>query len=258
MPVVRGRRLALSRGMGLGLGFVLGLAALPVAARQAAKVPPTVVPVAINENSVRAFVVRLLRLLGQAAGIEWKVEPVPFARALALAERGQALAFGVSRTAQREALFEFSEPLFHNHVWMVARREQGLDYRTLDDLRNRTLCLTRGFSYGTAFDAARAAGLFRVEQSDADLAGRARMLLADRCDLVLGSHRSPNPWLFERRLRESSGLAAALAVLPTPMLVEPVHLAVARGHPLAALLPRINAALAQQRPAIQALVDSDL
>jgi polar amino acid transport system substrate-binding protein len=215
------------------------------------------VPVAVNEGSRRPFIAEMLRLIGAAANIEWQVNMVPWTRALLMAERGQVMVFGASRTPSRELLFEFSEPAFNNHVWMVVRRDQGLEFRSLNDLQGRVLCLARGISYGPAFDAAKGV-LFRVEFSDGDLTTRVRMLMAGRCDVMLNSHRSSQPWLIERRLREESGHSAALMVLPTPMQVDPVHFMAARGHALAQLMPRLNAAMRQQARAIQDLLNSDL
>lgn len=214
------------------------------------------VPVVIGENSSRPFVLPLLQLIGEAAGIEWQIQQAPWARALVLAERGQAIAFGMSRTRAREEVFSFSAPVFVNHVWMLVRRDQALNFRNVEDLRDRTVCISRGVSYGDSFDAGKGK-LFKVEYVDGDLGARLRMLVAGRCDMTLGSHRSPDPWLMERRAREFSGLSASLAVLPVPLTVESVHFGVGRGQALAELLPRINKAL-QQRAGIRALVDSDL
>lgn len=222
-----------------------------------AAAPRQRVPVVIGENSSRPFVLPLLQLIGDAAGIKWQVQQAPWARALVLAERGQAIAFGMARTKAREEVYTFSAPVFDNHVWMLVRRDQAPDFRSLDDLRDRTVCISRGVSYGGSFDAGKGK-LFKVEYVDGDLGARLRMLVAGRCDMALGSHRSPDPWLLERRARDITGLSASLAVLPMPLAVEPVHFAVGHGQALVELLPRINKAVQQQRTGIRALVDSDL
>ncbi|MFY7865641.1 substrate-binding periplasmic protein [Roseateles sp.] len=215
------------------------------------------VPIAINEASRRPFVKQMLTLIGEAAQIDWQIQPLPWARAMLSAERGELMAFGVSRTPAREQVFEFSDPIFVNHVWMVVRRDQALEYRSLADLKGRTLCVSRGISYGASFEAARG-HLFKVELADGDLNTRVRMLMAGRCDVMLSSHRSAQPWLFSRLLREQTGHSAALSVLPAPLQSDPIHFAVARGHPWLRLLPRLNSAMRQQSKAIQALIHSEL
>jgi len=232
----------------------LGLHASPAQAQASTRLQ---VPIAINEASRHPFVKQLLRLIGEAAQIDWQIQSLPWARAMLLAERGQTMVFGVSRTPAREQVLAFSEPVFDNHVWMVMRRDQAMDYRQLSDLSGRTLCISRGISYGPSFEAARGS-LFKVEWANGDLNARVRMLMAGRCDVVLSSHRSAQPWLLERQLREQTGHSAALTVLPRPMQVDPIHFAVALDHSLVQVLPRLNRAMRQQSKAIQALINSDL
>jgi len=239
------------------LPLVFGAVPLFARANAANKLEPLNVPIVVAEASSRPFVRRALDVIGAAARIEWQVQVVPWARALLMAERGEALAFGVSRTRAREQTLAFSEPVFNNHAWMVVRRDQSLDYRSLDDLKGRVLCASRGASFGTEFEAAKGR-VFQLEPVDGALSAHVRMLMAGRCDVMLMTHRSARPWLVERRLRELSGYSAALAVLPTPMLVDPVHFAVSREHAWASVLPRLNLAMRQQAMAMQSLIDSDL
>jgi ABC-type amino acid transport substrate-binding protein len=236
----------------------LALSTRVVASANAPKEVWLPVPIAVSESSRRPFVAQMLKLIGQAARIDWQIQAVPWARLLLMAERGQALAFGVSRSVSREQQFEFSQPIFDNHVWMVVRRDRSLVYRSLADLGGRSLCVTRGISYGSAFEAAKQAALFRVEQVDGDLAARTRMLMAGRCDVMLTSHRSSQPWAVEQVLRRESGHAAGISVLPEPMQVDPVHFVAARGHVLTQLLPRLDQAMLAQSTAIQALINSEL
>ncbi len=214
------------------------------------------VPLAVGDHVNRAFVVPLLDLIADGAGIQWQIEWMPFARTLLQAERGQSLGFGMTRTPARERVYAFSDVLFFNHAWSIVRRERRLSIQQLSDLDGLSICLGRGVSLSPAFEEARGKR-FQVETSGADLAGRVRMLMAGRCDVVLASHRSPDPWLIERRLRKEVGLGSALEVLPRPLMVDPVHFAVGLDTPLAALLPRINKGLAARRQAIRALVDSE-
>ncbi len=233
------------------LGGALTLACLNTVAK------PQPVPLAVGDNVNRRFVLPLLELIAEAAGIQWRIEWLPFARVLLLAEQGRALGFGMTRTPTRERVFGFSDPLFVNHIWCVARRERGLRVEGLEDLNGLSVCLGRGVSLGAAFDEARSQQRFQVEAGGVDLQARSRMLMAGRCDVLLTSHRSPDPWLIERRLRHEMGLGPALEVLPKPLLADPVHMAVGLGSPLMALLPQINKALAGRRQALRALIESD-
>ncbi|MBB2485292.1 transporter substrate-binding domain-containing protein [Mitsuaria sp. WAJ17] len=241
----RRRLLGVCAGMGLdGAPAVSDAAALHI-------------PLAVGEHVNRAFVVPLLQVLEQGGGWTWDLQFAPMGRVLALAERGQSLAFGLGRTAAREAVMGFSDPLFSSRIWPVMRRDRGLRLSSVEDLRGLTVCLARSMSYGAALDAAKGRD-FQVEYADGDPMIRLRMLAAQRCDVALMSHRSADPWLLERRLRTAAGYTSLIEVGAVPLITEPVHVAGALGSPLLRYLPQINAALRRQHLAIQALVDSEL
>ncbi len=215
-----------------------------------------VVPLAVGEHANRDFVLPLMELIADGAGIEWQIEWVPYARALLQAERGQSLCFGIARTPARERVYTFSDVLFDNHVWLIARRERRLRIQKQSDLDSLTVCARQGVDLNPEFEESNSTRR-QVQLSVGGLAARVRMLMGGRCDVVLASHRSPDPWLIEQRLRKEVGLGSALEVLPKPLMANPVHFAVGLDTPLAALLPRINKGLAARRHAIRALVDSE-
>ena len=237
------------------LGACMGLSLGGVPAARAAALPS--VPLVVGEHVNRAFVMPLLQLLEQGSAWTWDLQFAPMGRVLALAERGQSLAFGLGRTTAREAVLAFSDPLFSSRVWPVVRRDRGLRLRSIEDLRGLTVCLARSMSYGAAIDAAKGQE-FQVEYADGDPMTRLRMLAAQRCDVVLMTHRSADPWLLERRLRSAAGYSSLIEVGAVPLVSEPVHVAGALGSPLLRHLPLLNAALRRQHLAIQALVDSEL
>jgi polar amino acid transport system substrate-binding protein len=247
------RRDWLQSGLAIASLLALGPAA---AAESKSAASPQLVPVALGDHINRAFVLPLLDLIADGAGIQWQIEWMPFARTLLQAERGQSLGFGMARTPARERVYAFSEVLFFNHAWPVVRRERRLNIQQLSDLDGLSVCLGRGVSLNAAFEEARGKR-FQVETASGDLASRVRMLMAGRCDVVLASHRSPDPWLIEQRLRKDVGLGTAIEVLPKPLMAEPVHFAVGLDTPLAALLPRVNKGMAARRQAIRALIDSE-
>lgn len=255
VPAMAGLAPLLGRRQLFGAALGLGLGAAELKAQPAERLQ---VPIGLGSKGRLPFVVKLLELIGQAAHIEWQPQYLPFARQVLMAERGQSLAFGLSRSEQREAVLEFSDALFANHAWIVVRRDKVFNYRSVEDLRGRVVCLPRGMLMGAELEAARGS-VIQVKQTDGDMAARVRMLVAGRCDILLASYRSARPESLARMLGLPPGGAAELSYLPRPAEVSPVYLAAARGSDLAArALPRINAALRQQAKAIEALVNSDL
>ncbi|MDC8772663.1 substrate-binding periplasmic protein [Roseateles albus] len=196
------------------------------------------------------FVLPLVRLIGEAAGIEWQIKYVPFARMLQTVKGGQALALGVSKSPEREQSLAFSDSVTSGYVWLVTRRNNVFAYRAPDDLRGHAMCTGLGMTLGAEFERLRAEGL-RVERFSGRLSQGLAMLSADRCDvLVVTSHLEAER--LERALQKHEN--ADVVVMRTPLTNKALNFSVCQGHALAMLLPRINSAIDQQRNAIKMLV----
>lgn len=253
MKPLRRRELLMGVTGGMGLATVAGGAlAKPDAAAVSAPGP---IRLAISEQTHKPFILPLLRLIAEAAGLQWQLQLLPWPRALLGAELGQHLTFGLSRNPARDKVFAYSQPVFVSRGWLVVPKARPIVFERLEDLRGLTLCVSRGATYGAAFEDARRR-LFRVEHGGNDLEGRARMLVAGRCDAMLATHRGSAAAL-ERRLRPLRD-GAQLQVLPRPLVEEGILFAAAKGSEPALLLPRLDEAIQRSRAAIQALVDSDL
>lgn len=214
------------------------------------------VRLAISEQTHKPFVLPLLKHIAEAADLQWELLLLPWPRALLGAQLGQHLVFGLSRSPARDRLFAYSQPAFVSRGWLVVPKATPIRFDKLEDLRGRALCVPRGSTYGAAFEEARQQRLFRVEGGGNDLGGRARMLAAGRCDAMLATHRGSAAAL-ERRLRALRS-GTQFQVLPKPVVEEGILFGAAKGSEPAALLPRLDEAIARSRAAIQALVDSDL
>lgn len=260
------RRAWLATGVA-GLAGV-GTALLPaVSARAAARVDPRAVlrspspteapiPVAVSEQAHRPFIEQLFDLLFSAAGLRYELIALPWPRALLSGEQGQALVYGLSRSAQREGAMDFSAPIFASHAWLVVDRDRPLRWGKLEDLRGKVLCAARGASFGVEFDGLVSRGVLQVEHSGFDFNSRIRMLTMGRCDAMLTAHRGSTPARLVRRLQALPD-GERLQVLPRPLTAETIHFAVSKRSPLSAALLRLDAAIRRERAAIQAMVDSE-
>lgn len=226
----------------------------PAPSSTTTKAAPAPIRLAISDQTHKPFVLPLLELIADTAGLRWELLELPWSRALLGAELGQHLVFGLSRNPARDKIFRYSQPVFMSRGWLVVSKARPFKFERIEDLRGRTLCVSRGATYGPVFEDARQR-LFRVEPGGNDLAGRARMLAAGRCDAMLATHRG-SALALERRLRTLRD-GDQLQVLPKPLVEEGILFAAARDSEPAALLPRLDDAIQRARAAIQALVDSD-
>jgi len=232
----------------------MGLGAWSVA--RAADRP--VLPVLVAEQADLDFVRPLLKLVAEGGGFDWQFVIVPWARLLVLAMQGDALAWGLSRSPERDAVLNFSEQVFNTRVWLVTPAGQPLSAPTVAGLDGRKLCKRRGFTLGAALDLAEREQRFQVIDSDLGYDGLLRMLAAGRCDGLLMTYRSGDPAVVEQRIAMMAPPAGRFVVQRPPLSEGGIYFAAARKRPeLQAQLQRVNAGLRAQAQAIQAVVASN-
>lgn len=69
-------------------------------------------------------------------------------------------------------------------IWAITYGEPRQDFRTLEDLRGKTVSIGRGFSHGMDFEKARNV-VFTVQEDSASSGARFKKLMNKRSDLML-------------------------------------------------------------------------
>jgi ABC-type amino acid transport substrate-binding protein len=229
--------------------LLAALAAVSLRTKAQGNADKPTVPVAFDGA---AGLQQMLDVLSPGLDFSWSPLLVPWARLIAMTEQGTAIGMSIAKTQAREALLDFSEPIFKKHAWMIVRRGGAFNYRRLDDLKGRHICLRRGVSYGDEFEAAQGRK-FQLDVVDTPLQARLQMVQRGRCDLTVWSSAQAEPEVAARRIAAWPELAAQLEVLPVPMVSVGVHFATRKGGPLAHWLPAIDVALRRERAVLQRL-----
>lgn len=216
---------------------------------------PLRLPIAISDVGTQRFPREVLALVAEGEGIEWDIRPVPWPRMVAMAQQGEALAFGLSPTPRRQPFFAFSEALYDSRVWALSHREQPPLIDSAEQLRGLAVCAGRGVSYGESIDSLLAAST-QTRLVLGDVALRARLVLAQRCDVALFSSYAPSSEALERKLQQRLPEARGVLVHRQPLATWSTHIAVRRGHELAQGLERINRAIRRQHRAIRGLAEA--
>jgi polar amino acid transport system substrate-binding protein len=178
----------------------------------------------------------ILRAVFREMGMQGRIEPKPWRRALAELADGRAGLAGLYKTHERLAKFDYSDVLFVEKLDVYVRQDRAFTFATLDDLKGKRLGVISGWSYGDAFDDARRAGAFVAEEVATD-AQNFLKLQAGRLDAVVAIAEAAQPLLpAHARVRRAGTLAE-----------NPTYLAFARSSDRRGLLQRFNAALSRLR-----------
>lgn len=180
------------------------------------------------------------------------LQALPFKRVIAQLAAGTAAAGAVIRTPERLAYARFSQDYFIERVVVVHQKQLLLPYRQIADLAGLRIGVIRGWSYGEAFDSARAVGQFRVDEVENDLQNLAK-LASGRVDAVLITELA---WQIFQTDPRFSQIRAAEA----PLASFGIALALHEKHQPDALMQRFDQAILQLRRSgrLSALVEAEI
>lgn len=195
----------------------------------------------LQDAKPQGFLVDALRRVEARSRTLFDLELMPWNRAYVLASRGQGGLIGVSRNQEREALFDFSRPIYSDDIRIVVLKGKAFPFRDLPDLRGKRIGGVTGASYGERVDAAIREGYIAMDR-DIGAANRLRKLAAGHLDAAfIGNGERGLEWLLanDPRLAE---FRDRFEVLPVPLTRDPLHLAFLKSMQQRALLDAFDAA----------------
>ncbi|TDK64409.1 substrate-binding periplasmic protein [Sapientia aquatica] len=163
---------------------------------------------------------------------------------------GEGIIIGISKTNERLQYFDFSEALSEDNVWLVTRCDKIFPFKTLDDLKGKTIGVVRGVSAGEEFDG-QANRLFKIDDDTDVTEARFIKLYNGRADalIYLKTANSTSSELArelnQRYLPVEAKISAAsptFCVLDNPVVSVSVHIAQRKGLDQSPL-QRINKAI---------------
>jgi ABC-type amino acid transport substrate-binding protein len=196
----------------------------------------------VDQGHPAGILVRILQAISARTGDVYDLHLTPWKRAYDAALGGNGALVGVSWTADRAKVFDYSDPIYDDDILVVMRQGREFPFQGLEDLRGRTVGGEIGASYGQAVDQAIAQGLFAVDRDTAPVS-RLKKLLSGRFDAALVGNGTEG---LEVLLASDPDLQVArgkFVVAPTPLVVDRLHLAFAKVSRKTDALARFNRAL---------------
>jgi polar amino acid transport system substrate-binding protein len=176
------RALRFVRMLVLGCGFALHCgAAEPVQIAVDGFNPPFM---SGSGATARGLYPALMEAAFKEMGQPASLVPMPWPRVMIGLDEQRYGAGGIYKTAEREKLYDFSEPLFVERIGVYYEAVRPVNYRSVADLAGLRVGVIIGWSYGDEFDRARKAGRFTVESVQSDLQNLRKLELG-RIDVAL-------------------------------------------------------------------------
>lgn len=192
-----------------------------------------------EDGEAKGIVVDISKHCLNQMQVPYQIQLLPWKRAYTMAERSEGGVIGLSISDERLALFDFSEPIFTEHIVLVVQKGREFPYQNITDLKDKLIGATIGTSYGSAYDQAVANGALTIVGFNDTRSGLG-MLQRDRIDaILLGSS------VDIRRLAQSwpGLLPDAFTTLPVPFKSDSKHMGIAKALKMGWLLEQFNQCL---------------
>ncbi|WP_339523959.1 substrate-binding periplasmic protein [Pseudomonas sp. EA_35y_Pfl2_R111] len=192
-----------------------------------------------EDGEAKGIVVDISKHCLDQMQVPYKIQLLPWKRAYTMAERSEGGVIGLSISDERLILFDFSEPIFTEHIVLVVQKGREFAYQDVTDLKDKLIGVTIGTSYGTVYDEAVTNGSLTIVGFNDTRSGLG-MLQRGRIDaILLGSS------IDIRRLAQSwPGLQSdAFTTLPVPFKSDSKHMGIAKTLKMGWFLEQFNQCL---------------
>lgn len=176
---------------------------------------------------------QMLTYIELAVQVKLDLRRYPWRRVLYNGENGEGLIFGIYKTAERERIFAFSEPVYAEKIWLVKRCSDPFTFNQMQDLKGKTIGIVQGSSAGFEFDS-QVNLLFKAEYNTSSLSGRFSKLYQKRMDAFLYYEARSNLKALQRDLNQTYAgeleeykkqKTDIFCLLPKPVSTVDVHFA---------------------------------
>lgn len=147
------------------------------------------------------------------------IEPMPWTVAVERTDRAEIGLGGLYKNDARLEKYDYSEAILEEKLMVFVRPDKEFAFSGLEDLRGLVVGVNSGWSYGQAFDEARAKGVIAAEEAKSDTENLLK-LRAGEIDVAIVDSLAART-IFAKR----ADLKDSVVELPTPMATNKGYLA---------------------------------
>jgi polar amino acid transport system substrate-binding protein len=199
-----------------------------------------------DQQQPTGFLADVLHYVAKAQGQPIQLILYPWKRAYVSAEYGKGGVVGVSKTAPRELLFDFSAPIYHDDILVVVMKGHEFAFENLNDLHGKKIGAQLGASYGTEADILINSQTLNVERDQSQTARLGKLLRGRIEAAFIGNGQAG----LDALLNSDPELKAhrdEFVALHTPLTRDTLYLAFNKGMHMQDYLQRFNQTLKQAR-----------
>ncbi|WP_027469672.1 substrate-binding periplasmic protein [Deefgea rivuli] len=206
------------------------------------------------QGQARGIMVDAIRNFEKLSGKKVKLELLSWRRAYEYGVKGKGGLIGLSKTKERQAIFDYSDVIFEDNIYLIARRDKEFEFKTLADLKGKLIGMHLGASYGESVDSAIKQGVFQSDLSTTDVF-RLKKLLRGRLDAAVVSHGLVGLTAILHEDPELMAHKNEFVILPVPLVRDPLHLGFAKSLGMTEFLNEFNQSLKANKTPLSVKID---
>jgi polar amino acid transport system substrate-binding protein len=182
----------------------------------------------------------LINAIFKRMGMNINIKTYPWNRALAMGTNGEAPLAGIYKNEERLKIFDYSDAIYPNKILIYVLKGKSFKFASPSDLAGQNIGVMSGWTYGDAFDQAKAAGKFTTEEvaNDAD---NFQKLVLGRVGCIFAESTIADQIIRDQNYGDK------VEVLPTPVIVFDAYMVFAKKLNQGDLLKTFNATLAAMK-----------
>lgn len=198
----------------------------------------------LEETTAKGYLPTILRYIEEKTDLRFNISLYPWARAYLAATKGNAAIIGLSKTAERKEIFDYTIPVYFEDLIVVSRTNNPVEYNAIEDLYGKKVGIVRGGVYGEQFEKARDEEKLTVVEDNSPTQ-RLLMLIHERVDVALiGSGRAG----FNSALEQDKallGVADRFFIADKPLTRDANYIGFAKSMKAGKIIEDINDAITE-------------
>ncbi len=201
----------------------------------------------LQDDLAKGILVDMMKYIGKEINCHFSFQLSPWKRAYVDMQNGHGVIIGLSKSSERLKETNFSEVMYTEELKLVTLQKNTFHFKTIDDLKGKSVAFSRGASYGDDFDKAIQTGLFQAFPDNGSVKSRLMLILYERADT--GVFGPGNSAIF-KAIEDDNYLKInehRFHIIETPLKQDPNYLGFAKGAFPDEFLQNINKAIRKGR-----------
>ncbi len=195
-----------------------------------------------QQNQAQGVMAQTIANYEKVSGKKVTLELLSWRRAYEYARHGKGGVIALSKTKERQDIFDFSDVIYEDNINLVVRRGSEFPFTTLSDLKGKLIGVALGASYGDEVDTAIKNDLFRVDVNTNNTA-RLKKVLHQRVDAAIVSNGQVGLDAMIKADPELMARKNEFVILAVPLVRDPLYLGFAKSMKMTDFLHGFNQSL---------------